>query len=492
MFVSVGEYGGQARSRFSNLLISMIGAVLAATLFLATIPSAQAAAKFAAMTVDAHSGRVIFARNADALRYPASLTKIMTLYLVFQDLEAGRITLDTRLRVSRRAASMQPSKLGLKPGSTIKVRHAIKALVTKSANDVATTVAENLGGSEAAFAQRMTRTARALGMTRTTFANTSGLPNQRQRTTARDMATLGLRIQRDFPQYYSYFSTRTFKYKGRRYGNHNRLLGRVKGIDGIKTGYTRASGFNLTSSVRRKGRHVVGVVMGGKSGRSRNRYMTGILKSALKKVPYRKRLRLASVAGTPPGYKQRKTHQVAAAKPPKPNVIAPNGQSNSRVRVLTANGTSPAPVRAQMKSLIAAQAAEPEAMPAEVSNKSDRADMERLQDDVPSTAQVRKVKVAKRTSQRQQPRTGIARGRTWQIQIGAYKSPGDALSGLTKAKNFGLEALRGKKALTMVVNSKGAKLYRARFAGFSRSQAKRACKSLSRRSFGCMTIAPRS
>ena len=488
MFVRVGEYGGQARSRVYNLLISLIGAVLAATIFVASVPSAQAAAKFAAITVDAHSGRVIFARNADALRYPASLTKIMTLYLVFQDLEAGRITLDTPLRVSRRAASMQPSKLGLKPGSTIKVRHAIKALVTKSANDAASTVAENLGGSEANFARRMTQTARALGMSRTTFANASGLPNRRQRTTARDMATLGLRVQRDFPQYYSYFRTRTFTYKGRRYGNHNRLLGRLKGVDGIKTGYTRASGFNLTSSVRRKGRHVVGVVMGGKSGRSRNRYMTGILKTALKKVPYRRKLRLASVAGTPPGYKRRKTHQVAAAKPPKPNVITPKAQSTGRVRVLSANGAGAAPVRAQMKSLIVAQATEPEALPAEISNKADRADIERLQDDIPQSEPVKKVKVAKRT----QSRTGIARGRTWQIQIGAYKSAGDALSGLTKAKNIGLKALKGKKALTMVVKTKGAKLYRARFAGFSRNQAKSACKSLSRRSFGCLTIAPRS
>ena len=493
MFVSVGEYGGQVRSKVFNLLITLIGTVLAAGIFLATIPSAQAAAKFAAITIDAHNGRIIFARNADALRYPASLTKIMTLYLVFQDLEAGRITIDTPLRVSKRAAGMQPSKLGLKPGSTIKVRHAIKALVTKSANDVAATVAENLGGSESAFAARMTRTARALGMTRTTFANASGLPNRRQRTTARDMATLGLRIQKDFPQYYSYFRTRAFTYKGRRYGNHNRLLGRVKGVDGIKTGYTRASGFNLTSSVRRKGRHVIGVVMGGKSGRSRNRYMTGILRSALKKVPYRKRRLIASTAGTPPGYKRRKTHALIASKPPKPNVITPNGQSDSRVRVLTANGGSAAPVRAQMKSLIVAQATEPEALPAEVSNKSDRADMPRLNDDVPAAAPpVKKVRVAKRPKREKKARAGIARGTTWQIQIGAYKTAGDALSGLTKAKNIGLKALRGKKALTMVVDAKGSKLYRARFAGFSRRQAKRACKSLSRRSFGCMTIAPRS
>lgn len=490
MFVRVGEYGGRTRSRVTSVLIYLIGTVLAATISLATIPSAQAAAKFAAITIDAHSGRVIFARNADALRYPASLTKIMTLYLVFQDLQAGRIKIGSRLRVSRHAASMQPSKLGLKPGSTIKVRDAIKALVTKSANDVAATVAENLAGSEAAFAKRMTRTARALGMSRTTFANASGLPNRRQRTTARDMATLGLRIQKDFPQYYSYFRTRVFKYKGRRYGNHNRLLGRFKGVDGIKTGYTRASGFNLTSSVRRKGRHVIGVVMGGKSGRSRNRYMTGILKTALKKVPYRKRTRIASTAGKPPG---RKAHRVAALKKKKavikPRVLAANGQSDSRVRVLSANGAAASNVRARMKRLIAPQPALP--TPVDASGKSDRADITRLNDDRPQaeSTPTKRVRVA---TPPQKARTGMARGKTWQIQIGAYKSAGDALSGLTKAKNTGLKALRGKKALTMIVDSKGSKLYRARFAGFSRKQAKRTCKSLSRRSFGCLAIAPRS
>ncbi|MCP5080849.1 MAG: D-alanyl-D-alanine carboxypeptidase [Alphaproteobacteria bacterium] len=499
MFVCVGEYGGQARSKVFSLLISVIGTVLAASIFLATIPSAHAASKFAAITIDAKSGRIIFARNADSLRYPASLTKIMTLYLLFQDLEAGRLTIDSRLRVSRHAASMQPSKLGLKPGSSIKVRHAIKALVTKSANDVAATVAENLAGSEPAFARRMTRTARALGMTRTTFANASGLPNRRQRTTARDMATLGLRIQKDFPQYYTYFRTRSFTYKGRKYGNHNRLLGRFKGIDGIKTGYTRASGFNLTSSVRRKGKHVIGVVMGAKSGRSRNRYMAGILKTALKKVPYRKKRYLASTAGKPPG---RKTHVVAALKPRKPkvrpNIITPNGQSDSRVRILNANGTAATHVRARMQSLIIAKTREPKPEPVLAptivaepkSNKSDRADMVRLTDDVPARAlPAKKVKVAKHAKK---ARAGMARGKTWQIQIGAYKSAGDALSGLTKAKNTGLKSLRGKKAMTMVVDAKGNRLYRARFAGFSRNQAKRACKSLSRRSFGCLTIAPRS
>ncbi len=489
MFVRVGAYGGQTRSRVVSLWVYLIGTVLAATISLATIPSAQAAAKFAAITIDAHSGRILFARNADSLRYPASLTKIMTLYLVFQDLQAGRIKIDSRLRVSRHAASMQPSKLGLKPGSTIKVRDAIKALVTKSANDVAATVAEGLAGSEAAFAKRMTRTARALGMTRTTFANASGLPDRRQRTTARDMATLGLRIQKDFPQYYTYFRTRTFVYKGRKYGNHNRLLGRFKGIDGIKTGYTRASGFNLTSSVRRKGRHVIGVVMGAKSGRSRNRYMAGILKTALKKTPYRKRTLIASTAGRPPG---RKTHAVAALKPkkraPRPNVLTPNGQGDSRVRVLTANGAAATNVRARMKSLVVAQPAKPK--PVDASGKSDREDMVRLNDDRPTAAvPAKRVKVAKRAHTAP---TGMARGRTWQIQIGAYASAGDALSGLTKAKNTGLKSLRGKKALTMMVDSRGKKLYRARFAGFSRNQAKRACKSLSRRSFGCLPIAPRS
>ncbi len=230
------------------------------------------------------SGRTLYSYKADTARYPASLTKIMTLYVLFEELEAGRMSLQTPLKVSKHAASRPPSKLGLKPGSTIAVKDAIMALVTKSANDVAVVVAENVGGSVPAFAQRMTRTARQIGMKRTTFHNPSGLPDNRQKTTARDMALLGRAIQERFPKYYKYFNTRVYTYKGRRYGNHNRLLGRVKGVDGIKTGYIRASGFNLVTSVNTGGRHIVAVVMGGRTGASRNAQMKKLISQYLPKA----------------------------------------------------------------------------------------------------------------------------------------------------------------------------------------------------------------
>ena len=211
-------------------------------------------------------GKFCFRSDIDGQRHPASLTKVMTLYLLFEDLKAGRLKLTSDLKVSQRAASMQPSKLGLKPGSTISVENAIKALVTRSANDVAATIGENLDGSEANFAARMTRKARAIGMSKTTFKNASGLPNPAQVTTARDMATLSLRIQRDFPQYYPYFRITSFTYKGQTIRTHNRLLGRYQGTDGIKTGYIAASGFNLTTSAKRGDKRIVGVVMGSSSG----------------------------------------------------------------------------------------------------------------------------------------------------------------------------------------------------------------------------------
>ncbi|MFG1179404.1 serine hydrolase [Xanthobacter versatilis] len=234
-----------------------------------------------AIIVDANTGKVLYEDNPDALRHPASVTKIMTLYLLFEQLEAGNLKLDSDLQVSAKAASQQPSKLGVKPGSAIEVEDAIKALVTRSANDVAVVIAENLGGSESEFAEMMTRKARALGMSRTVFRNASGLPNPNQVTTARDLSILGRAIQDRFPKQYKYFATRTFYYRGQAIGNHNRLLGRVEGVDGIKTGYTQASGFNLVTSVKRDGRFLVGVVLGGSSAGARDARMTNLISQNL-------------------------------------------------------------------------------------------------------------------------------------------------------------------------------------------------------------------
>ncbi len=238
---------------------------------------------FASIIVDGNSGATLSANNPDALRHPASLTKIMTLYLLFERLEAGKLKLDSEMDVSEHASEQAPTKLGLRPGQTIRVEDAIKGLVTRSANDAAVVIAETIAGDEDDFAKLMTRKARSLGMTRTVYRNASGLPDSDQVTTARDQSTLGRAIQDRFPRYYRYFSITAFNYHGHSIRNHNKLLGNVEGVDGIKTGYTRASGFNLVTSMRRGNRHLVGVVMGGRSGGSRDAIMRNLLAENLEK-----------------------------------------------------------------------------------------------------------------------------------------------------------------------------------------------------------------
>src|ERR1700744_1510810 len=238
---------------------------------------------FSQIIVDANSGATLTSSNPDASRHPASLTKIMTLYLLFERLDSGKIKLDTEMPVSRHASEQDPTKLGLLPGQTIRVEDAIKGLVTRSANDAAVVIAEYIGGSEDDFAKMMTRKARALGMSRTVYRNANGLPNDEQVTTARDQATLGRAIQDRFPRYYRYFSTTAFRFRGQTITNHNHLLGSVEGVDGIKTGYTRSSGFNLVTSMNRGNRFLVGVVMGGRSGGSRGALMRGPVAAKLSK-----------------------------------------------------------------------------------------------------------------------------------------------------------------------------------------------------------------
>jgi len=240
--------------------------------------------KYAAIVVDANTGRVLFEKNSRDARYPASLTKMMTLYLLFEALDADRVSLDTQIPVSAYAAKRPPSKIGFKPGQTIDVRSAILALAVRSANDVAAAVGEYLGGSEERFAAMMTAKARALGMQSTTFRNASGLPDEGQRTTAHDMAILGMALRRHFPHHYHYFSNREFTFAGKVIRGHNNLLGKVVGADGLKTGYIRASGFNLVTSVGRGGRRIVAVVMGGETAKSRDAHMEELIELYLPKA----------------------------------------------------------------------------------------------------------------------------------------------------------------------------------------------------------------
>jgi len=268
-----------------GLRLSAYG-LLAALLTLTSTPSR--AAPYADIVVDANSGNVLHETNPDALRHPASLTKIMTLYLLFEQLDSGKLKLESPLNVSNEAASQMPTKLGLKSGSTIQVEDAIKGMVTRSANDAAVVVAEAIAGDESEFAKLMTRKAQALGMAHTVYRNASGLPNDAQVTTARDQAVLGRAIQERFPRYYKYFATRSFTFHGQSIGNHNNLLGRVEGVDGIKTGYISASGFNLVTSVHRGNRYLVAVVLGGSSAGSRDSRMRELISEKIAQASTRR------------------------------------------------------------------------------------------------------------------------------------------------------------------------------------------------------------
>jgi len=275
--------------------------LLAISALLLCAPTTRAAVQ-ASIVIDADTGQVIESHNADQKTYPASLTKLMTLFLVFSEVRSGALTFDSRLEVSRHAAAQAATHLGLHPGESISVRQAILALVTESANDAAVVLAEAEGGTEARFATMMNRAAVRLGMKDTTFRNASGLPDPYQLTTARDMATLALALIHDFPDYYHFFSVRSFVFDGRVIKGHDHLLGEYAGADGMKTGFIRASGFNLVSSAERHGCRLVGVVLGGTSIGSRDRHMMQLLDLAFAKVPPLEpdeRVADASVAAAP-------------------------------------------------------------------------------------------------------------------------------------------------------------------------------------------------
>lgn len=252
-----------------GLMFSLVALLMAAT--------APAHARYASIVIDAETGEILYQQNADTGNYPASLTKMMTLYLLFEALDEGRVELGHAMPVSKKAAARPATALGLRAGERITVEQAIHALIIRSANDVATVVAEALGGSEAKFAQIMTRQAREMGMANTTFRNASGLPDKNQKSTAHDLALLARALWRVFPHHYHYFSAESFEFRGRTYATHNRILQKYAGADGLKTGYIRASGFNVATSAVRDGRRLIGVVLGGKTARSRDSHMASLL-----------------------------------------------------------------------------------------------------------------------------------------------------------------------------------------------------------------------
>jgi len=414
--------------------------------------------KYAGIVIDAKTGKTLYSSSADRLRYPASLTKMMTMYMMFDALERGKLKKSTRIRMSKFAASKPPSKLGIRAGGSIKAEHAILALATKSANDVAAAVAEHLGGSEVNFGRMMTRKARQLGMSKTTFRNASGLTAKGQLTTARDMAKLGVALREHFPQYYRYFSTTNFKYGKARYRNHNRLLGRVKGVDGIKTGYTRASGFNLVSSVQTGGRSIVAVVMGGKSGKSRNAQMQKLISRYLGKAS-RGNKRLLIAARSPSS-----NAAVFAALPKRGPVpdFRPVTVASSTETKRTLDVNKPITVAAANSGSKSFSLAKIE---------------ERLnQDEVkPAVDTITTASTAKPSG--------------WVIQVGASGSKKEALALLEKVRSKVGVILRDKKTYTETVAKGNTTLHRARFVGFvSKKDARNTCKALKRKKLACLAL----
>lgn len=493
------------------------------------------------IVVDANTGRVLDAENADELRHPASVTKVMTLYLLFEQLESGRMKLNTPLRVSAYAAKQQPSKLGVKAGTTINVEDSIKALVTRSANDVAVVIAENISGSASSFANLMTRRARQLGMSRTVFKNPNGLPSPDQVTTARDLATLGRAVQERFPKYYAYFETRSFQYRGVAIRNHNRLLGRFEGVDGIKTGYTNASGFNLLTSVKKNGRYVIAVVMGGKSAASRDNQMVALLKENVGKAQAGRQV-VARMSTAPKGASADEAGvpiALVAEAPAAPKTI-PVPTASPRVSMasavadtdsVTASVPTPAPSPARPAQVAAAVApanappvgsaapivpvavrtvavARPTAPVATFSNQPGIlgtlsftngfvTDAGESQAAAPAQRAIKQQEVqvasagpiaiprqeAETAEKAATPRAG------WAIQIGAFGSEADARAQIAKAQKKAASALAKTDAYTEEALKGSTRIVRARFAGFdAESAARKACKTLKRSDFGCMVF----
>jgi D-alanyl-D-alanine carboxypeptidase len=477
---------------------------------------------YADMILDVNSGRVLHAVNEDALRHPASLTKIMTLYLLFEQLDRGKISLNTPLEISAHAAAQAPSKLGLRPGSTIEVEDAIKALVTKSANDIAVAVAENLGGSESAFAEEMTRKARSLGMSRTVYRNASGLPNPEQVTTARDLTILARAIQDRFPKYYRYFQTRSFTFAGATHRNHNNLLGKVEGLDGIKTGFTNASGFNHVTNVKTDDRHIVGVVLGGRSARSRDQQMASLIERALPRAYAGTRTtprvtvaeapvptpRPVALADAPirlqPDINVETTATavpvaVASASPTStPTARKPLDLNSLRPVVASAAGASStttpsSPLRWQTgpqglprsAQAYAPVNAEPDPRAIPVPSPAPaaiRSASGKIEDRLPA------VKVAEAKPEAPLPKREAARPAVtgWVIQLGATDDEEKAQTILDNAKSRLGRALARASGFTEKVNRSGTTLYRARFSGFAEAdEAQHACKLLKRNGFAC-------
>ncbi|CAM3523893.1 D-alanyl-D-alanine carboxypeptidase [Halomonas lysinitropha] len=450
-----------------------IFALLACLLLAAS--AVQANPRYAGIVIDADSQEILYAENADKPRYPASLTKMMTLYLMFEALKERRLSLNQPLPVSSYAASKPASKLYVKSGSTIPVEKAIEALVIKSANDVAVVVAEALGGSEGNFGRMMTDKARELGMTRTTFRNPNGLPDSEQVTTARDMAVLARHLMRDFPQYYLYFSRTSFTWRGKTITGHNRLLDNYPGADGMKTGFIRASGFNVATSAVRGERRLLTVVMGGFSAASRDAHTADLLDRSFLRASLadgRGWLASADITG-------------GRLMPGDPQ--APGQPVGDRVRLAnlgTSTTTSPAP------SPVAAASTADVAVQRQVASRVARVEspvstaMEGLEQGSADDP-IRELMASTTASADPAPDVSVRRG-SWGVQVGAFSDAGHARTLASRAAHQLASELTD--ARVAVADAEKAGIYRARLVDMNEGQAHTACRRLVAQGMECMVV----
>jgi D-alanyl-D-alanine carboxypeptidase len=469
---------------------------------------------YAAIVVDANSGKVLHESSADAARHPASITKVMTLYLMFERLEAGKIALNSEMPVSPRAAAQAPSKLGLKPGQTLRVDDAIRALVTKSANDAAVVVAEALGDSEPNFARMMTQKARGLGMHHTLYRNASGLPNDEQITTARDQALLGRAIQDRFPKHYRYFATAAFTYKGRAMRNHNKLLGSLDGVDGIKTGYVNASGYNLLASMKRDNRHLVAVVMGGRSGKSRDARMRELLSGHVKVAAAKRTTpmivenaeiavasRAASAAGggsmaaPAPASAPIATQEPAA--PAAAIVVATAPAMTEMPETTTAtvagggSGGDIEPIRVKTVKVKASMLSSIAIGQAHAQPAPPRVEMQAQAPAAEGKASAGAPIVVAKTAAPEAPvatQASLRPGSEWMIQVGALETQQDANERIANARAKAAKFLAKAKSFTEPIIKADMRLWRARFAGISKNDAEAACKTLKSAKIVCIAL----
>mgnify|MGYP000988295496 CR=1 FL=1 len=391
------------------------------------LPSSQP--KYAAIVVDATSGEVLYAKRADSPRYPASITKVMTLYLTFEALESGRLKLSDRVPISPHAAAQAPTKLGLRPGDSLTVEDAMYAMALKSANDIAVAMAEKLGGTESRFAALMTLRAQELGMTNSRFVNASGLPDSRQITTARDLAILSRAVMRDYPQYYKLFNTQSYAFRGQTLRNHNRLLGKMDGVDGIKTGFTNASGFNLAASAVRDGRRLIAVVMGGPTTAIRDENAQDLLLTGFDVVSRRARGEKITLAQ---------------------NLFEPEPASGAVVRPSAEQGDGE---QDELKIVLASAAPPPRHLSKAASGG---------------------------------PSSSGPAGK-WVVQVGAFKSKSDARRQLSFVKDrFSRQFATAEGFVAEPV----AGAWRSRFKGFNEGSAKAACKAMKAKRLACIVVEP--